>query len=361
MEEPGQGLSRCSRSWRWALLAALTVSLATLLVSLRFPAGVLMGAIGAAIAMALSGGKVEIPGTVFFLAQGLVGCLVAKSITPDTFSSLARNWVFFTAMVPSASVFGAILGWRLARKRVVPGVTALWGTSPGAALLMTVMSENFGADSRLVAFMQYLRLLTVTLFAASLPLVFGVGQALPLSSGDAEEFDIGSIALALGLSAAGMGIGKRFHFTSAPMLFPILVLPLLSAAGLPVLGLPWQLYAVSYCVVGWSIGMRFTRSIVVYALRSLPRVFAAIVAMIAACGLLAWLFVGADIDPLTAFLASCPGGMDSVAIISASMGGDVPLVMAVQTGRFIFVLLTGPALAAFLTRRMDGGNAEGLD
>ena len=82
--------------------------------------------------------------------------------------------------------------------------------------------------------------------------------------------------------------------------------------------------------------------------------------MIAACGLLAWLFVAAtDIDPLTAFLASCPGGMDSVAIISASMGGDVPLVMAVQTGRFIFVLLTGPALAAYLTRRMDSESAGG--
>jgi membrane AbrB-like protein len=313
---------------------------------------------GAAIAVALSGGKVEIPGTVFFLAQGLVGCLVARSITPDTFSSLARHWVFFAAMVPSASAFGLALGWHLARKRIVPGVTALWGTSPGAALLMTVMSENFGADSRLVAFMQYLRVLTVTLFAASLPLIWGVGQVLPLSSGDPEEFDAGSIVLALTLSAAGMVIGKRFNFTSGSMLFPILVLPILSFAGLPAIGLPWQLYAASYCVVGWSVGMRFTRSIVVYALRSLPRVFAAIVVMIAACGLLAWLFVAStDIDPLTAFLASCPGGMDSVAIISASMGGDVPLVMAVQTGRFIFVLLTGPALAAYLTRRMDNESA----
>ncbi|MDR1520100.1 MAG: AbrB family transcriptional regulator [Planctomycetota bacterium] len=347
--------SRLPARLRWALLAGLTLIFSFILVSLRLPAGILMGAMGAAIVMALAEGQIQTPGIAFSLAQGMVGCLVAGSISPATLDTIGRNWPFFISMVLSVSAISTFLGWLLARTRILPGSTAIWGTSPGAALLMTLMSENFGADSRLVAFMQYLRVLTVTLFATTLPLVWDIAIAASPPERAAEIFDPGSIFLALGLAVAGTFLRGLCHFPSGPMLLPILVLPFLAAAGLGPLRLPWQLYAASYCVVGWNVGMRFTRSIVSYALHAFSRILATILAMIAACGILAWIFVAAaGIDPLTALLASCPGGMDTVAIITASIGGDVPLVMAVQTGRFIFVLLTGPAVAAFISKRLEG-------
>ena len=64
------------------------------------------------------------------------------------------------------------------------------------------------------------------------------------------------------------------------------------------------------------------------------------------------LHVFAGIDPLTAYLATSPGGADSVAIIAASSHVDVPFVMALQTGRFLVVLLIGPRLARFVARRV---------
>jgi uncharacterized protein len=58
-----------------------------------------------------------------------------------------------------------------------------------------------------------------------------------------------------------------------------------------------------------------------------------------------------DADPLTAYLATSPGGADSVAIIAASSSHvDVPFVMAMQMARFILVLLVGPALARAVAR-----------
>ena len=71
----------------------------------------------------------------------------------------------------------------------------------------------------------------------------------------------------------------------------------------------------------------------------------------ALCGGLAvllHLIVGTD--PLTAYLATSPGGADSVAIIAASSNVDVPFVMAMQMARFILVLLVGPALARAVAR-----------
>lgn len=56
------------------------------------------------------------------------------------------------------------------------------------------------------------------------------------------------------------------------------------------------------------------------------------------------------IDPLTAFLATSPGGLDSVAIIALGSGVDVPLVLAIQTMRLLVVLVTGPLVAKLIAR-----------
>ena len=54
--------------------------------------------------------------------------------------------------------------------------------------------------------------------------------------------------------------------------------------------------------------------------------------MIVLCGGVAWLMVLAiGVDPLTAYLATSPGGSDSMAIIAASTNVDVSFVMAMQT------------------------------
>src|SRR5690606_6665337 len=47
-----------------------------------------------------------------------------------------------------------------------PGTTAVWGTSAGAASAMMLLAEAHGADARLVAFMQYLRVVCVATGAA---------------------------------------------------------------------------------------------------------------------------------------------------------------------------------------------------
>ncbi|CDX31650.1 hypothetical protein MPLSOD_140293 [Mesorhizobium sp. SOD10] len=60
----------------------------------------------------------------------------------------------------------SLLGWLISRWRILPGTTAVWGSSPGAATAMVLMAGAFGADQRLVAFMQYLRVIFVSMTAA---------------------------------------------------------------------------------------------------------------------------------------------------------------------------------------------------
>ena len=122
------------------------------------------------------------------------------------------------------------------------------------------------------------------------------------------------------------------------------------------------LLAVGYALIGWSIGLRFTRPILMHAARLLPRILGAIIVLIAVCGVLALaLSAIADVDLLTAYLATSPGGLDTVAIIAVSTNIDLPFVMAMQTSRFLCVLLLGPSLARLVATRFEPRPAPPTD
>jgi uncharacterized membrane protein AbrB (regulator of aidB expression) len=57
-------------------------------------------------------------------------------------------------------------------------------------------------------------------------------------------------------------------------------------------------------------------------------------------------------DPLTAYLATSPGGMDSIAIIASSTNVDTPFIMAMQTVRFLLVLFVGPPASKFVATKL---------
>jgi hypothetical protein len=135
------------------------------------------------------------------------------------------------------------------------------------------------------------------------------------------------------------------------LLLPMFCGVFLSAKGWIAIEMPPWLLAVAYAVVGWRVGLRFTRPLLVHAARVLPRMIACTFALIALCaGLAAILAAGTGVDPLTAYLATSPGGADSVAIIAAQSNVDAPFVMAMQTMRFIGVMLIGPSMAAWVAR-----------
>lgn len=56
------------------------------------------------------------------------------------------------------------------------------------------------------------------------------------------------------------------------------------------------------------------------------------------------------LDFMTAYTATSPGGLDTVAIIAAGTRADMSFIMAMQTLRLFTILLTGPAIARFISR-----------
>ena len=345
---------------QWTVLITLSLAFGAFFYWLGVSAALLIGPLLAGIVVSGNGARLQIPRRAFVPVQGLIGCMIARMlpVSASAAGGLAVHWPLLAAGVISVIAASIVVGWILVRLRVLPGTTALWGVSPGAATVMTLMAEAHGADAQLVAVMQYLRVLLVAAIASVIAKVFGVNSHHALTawfSAPAWLPLIATLVLALG----GALIGTRLRIPMGAMIVPLVAGVLLAHRGWLTIELPHWLLAITYAFVGWRIGLRFTRPLLAHALRALPRILMCTFALIVACAGIGAMFVAlAGVDPLTAYLATSPGGADSVAIIAASSNVDVRFVMSMQMVRFGVVLIVGPMASRFLARRIDTGHRD---
>jgi membrane AbrB-like protein len=291
-------------------------------------------------------------------AQGTLGCLVAHTLNPAAVHRVAFEWPLFLGVTLLVMAASAVVGVVLTRRQLLPGTTAIWGIAPGAASAMVLMADAYGADVRLVALMQYLRVVLVTLLAT---LVAGVWSHQAVAQGAPHAVpavdwlawnSTAHVATTLGVVLGGIWLSRRLRLAVGAMMLPLGIGLVLQGFAGATLELPPVMLAVAYALLGWSVGLRFNRGILLHAWRLMPYVLAAIFAMVAFGLVLAaglhWL---GGFDPLTAYLATSPGGADSVAVISASAAVDSGFVMAMQLARFAMVLLTGPAVFRWVARQ----------
>jgi uncharacterized protein len=337
----------------WIVLLALSVPLAWALNRAAVPAALLLGPMIAAIVLAICGVRLSVPRSGFMAAQAIVGCLIARALTTSIVVSIMRHWPTMIAVVLITIMAGGLVGWVLVRLRALPGTTAAWGSSTGAASAMIPMAEDFGADIRLVAFMQYLRVVVVVLSASMVSRLL----AGPVAAAQAPSLSMPflvpwhSLAQTVAIAAIGAVIGWRLRIPGGALLIPMLFGAVLETTKLVDIVLPSWLLEIAYATIGWYVGLAFNRDVIVYAFRAIPQLLLATLLLIALCGLSAvMLTLLLHTDPLSAYLATSPGGLDSVAIIAIGSHADLPFVLALQTLRMFLVIMTGPAIAKLISR-----------
>ena len=290
---------------------------------LQVPAALFLGPMLVAIAFGVGGATIRLPRRLFQTGQGVVGCLIAHAMTAAVLLTVAEHWPVMLLATALTVLLSLLTGALLVRFGGLPGSTAAWGTTPGAAAAMVAMAEEYGADPRIVATMQYVRVVCVVLISAL------VGRLL---------------------GAEGSWLGGRL-FPAGALLLPIALGTLLQLNGWLDITLPHLLLAAAYGAMGCYVGLRFDRVTVAYVWRALPKMIFASLLLIALCALSALLMARLmHVDFLTAYLATSPGGLDSMAIIAVDAHADVGLVLAMQALRLIGVVLTGPLLARQLVK-----------
>jgi uncharacterized protein len=338
---------------QWVALLALSAFMSLIWGAAGLPAGLLLGPMIGGIVFGVHGLRLEVPQWSYLGAQALIGAMVSASITPAIVVSFAHDYGLFCSVITATLLGAAALGWLISRSGLIPGATAVYGTSPGAASAMVLLGEAEGADARLVAFMQYSRVLLVALGAAIVAR-FWAGAAGAHAPGAPWLMPVhwGNLASVLLLAAVGQQVARLLRLQAWALLGPMLPLSALHAGGWLAIDLPRWLLAAAYALLGWHIGLGFRRDFLRHAGRALPVVAGAALCLMGLCGLLAWCLTQvAHIDALTAYLATSPGGLDSVAIIAASTPRvDLQFVLALQSVRLLFVIVLAPPLTRLVVR-----------
>lgn len=345
-------LARLGTRQLWALLLIFSIAATAVLRAIELPGALLLGPMATAIAFAVSGAKLAVPRRAYSVAQGIVGAMMAGAVTPEIVQTFLQNWALFFSVVFATLFASGVVGWAMSRWRVLPGTAAIWGSSPGAASAMVVMAEQFGADVRIVAFMQYLRVLCVALSAAMIAHFVGAHGSHAATQWFAAPDPL-RLAETVALIAGGMFLGKILRVPSGAMLMPLIIGAVLRGFGVIDLLLPPPLLLVAFAIIGWVVGLRFTGEILRIVAVKLPHMLASILLLMGLCALIAWSLTHIlGIDMLTAYLATSPGGADSIAIIAASTNVDLGFVLAFQTVRLIIVIVVGPIIARRVARAM---------
>lgn len=336
---------------QWGILLVVSGILAATLEWVHLPAALMLGPMAAAVLMETSGGKIRIPQPFYWLSQTVIGCMIARVITGPILKAMAAQWPLFLGIIFAIIAFSCILGWLLSLFRFLPDTTAIWGLLPGAAFVMMIMADAFGADGRLVAFMQYLRVVLVAIAAS---IVARFCTHIPSHAPSIIWFPLihwPAFLATLALISFCYVVAWKTKIPAGFILVPLVLGSILNVAGKMTIELPQWFLAGSYALLGWNTGLRFTRELLSHAFRVLPQIIVAVILLMAACAGLSFVLVRTvHVDPLTAYLATNPGGLDAAAIIAASTPVDMSFVMSMQTARFLIVLMVGPALSRWIAR-----------
>lgn len=339
-----------SHGMRWAGLTALSAIISGLFLLLHLTAGMMLGPMIAGIIMSIKGRGVTIRPTFFTLAQAILACVVVNSLTMSVLHHILSHWILVLFSVVSVILVSFGTGAALAWFGIMPGTTALWGTSPGAASTMVMLCGSFGADTRLTAFMLYFRVIMVAVATSLVSwIVIRTHHNVPMPPPVR-----GDLIPTLLLIATFTLIGVRLKMPAAALLLTILTGAAAQLSGILQISAPFWLRIPAYLIIGWSIGLRFTAPVLRYALRSIPAVMLSSLTLIAICALLALPVAHfAKIDLLSAYLATSPGGLDTIIVISANIPIALPFIIAMQTARMIAVITLGPAIARPLGRWLE--------
>jgi membrane AbrB-like protein len=338
----------------WAVAGAATVAGGWLAGRAGLPSAYLYVALLVGLVYALAApGRFVLPDAGFRAGQAITGVAIGTFLHSSTLTGLGARWIPVVFVSAATLALTIAVGLALGRARGLDRPTASLGMVAGGAAGIVAMTDDLGGDDRLVAFMQYLRVLVVSLLTPVLvPLVFPSAH----SAGGHGDGPLLGTAAGWGLTVGAALIGG-YAAAHVRLPAPMLLGPLLLTAALTLAGatdgvtVPPVARETGFALIGLYIGLSFDRDTLRRIRRLILPVAAAIAGLLLACFAFAWLLeLTAGVSLLDAYLATTPGGLYAVLPIAYGSGADTTFVLAVQGLRLFAMILAAPAVVRWLVR-----------
>ena len=338
-------------------LVAATVAATLLLARAGLPSPALFAGLAVGLLDALLLPRpFPLPARAGTAGQAVVGVTIGTLVQLSTLVALGEHWLPVLLVTLATLALSLGTGRLLGRHRDLDAVTGAFALVAGGASGLVAIARQLGADERVVAVVQYVRVLVVVL---SLPVVlhavFDVRPGAAAAGADAGD-PLAGVLLVVVCGLAGPWLGRRAHLPAHTLLGPLLLAGLASLTGLSGgAGVPDPLQQVAYALIGLQIGLRFTPASLAGVARVLPAATALIVVgVLGSAGLGVLLSRATGLPELDTYLATTPGGLYAVLAAAVGTGADATFVLSVQVLRLLVMLLAAPALARLLARPAAG-------
>jgi uncharacterized protein len=350
-------------SFRSALLLIAAIASAWTLQAAHLPGAWLFGPLLVSAIFAIRGWEaVSFPKPVYLAAQAVIGTALGAGFSPATLLILPRHFWIFAFAVVFILLTSLFNGWILARRTRLDVTTAFLGTMPGGAGEMAAMSDSLRADTRLVVVMQYTRLLLILASLAVMAPFLSHFPRSPHSLGlmaaasSPVVFSWWSMGLLILLAFIGWLVGMRTRIPAGTFLVPTVLYFLLASGGAHPGRWPGFIFEAAYLVMGLQIGGKFHSSTLALIKDILLPVCGTTLVLLSGSCALAWILARQlGLDPISAYLAATPGGLDSVAAIATELHGDTAIILAVHMVRLLCVLTLGPWLVRACSKWLGSG------
>lgn len=352
----------------WLALGGVAFALGEAASILDLPAPHLLVALVVGAAAALSGAvKRQLPKPAAVASQAGIGVLMGSYVTPAALQSAGATALPMTAVtiltIGLCLMAGALLA-RWGRTSLAEGALSL---VPGGSAAIVAAAEDLGADSRLVAFSQYLRVALVAFTAPVVATAIHPAADGNASSGGAPLWadpyrilhlsqgahQLPGLLMLAAVCILGVRAGKHFSIPAPALLGPMVITALFVFTGTAEGFAPdGVLRSLLFTLVGLEVGLKFTWASVRSIGRLFPHVLLWTVAVCLGCGGLAWAFsAGLGLPLVDAYLATTPGGINAVLATAASMDTNLPAISTVQSTRLLIVMLVTPPIISWLARK----------
>ena len=340
---------------RWAVLAGATAAAAWAIGRLGLPSASLFAALLVGIAAALlAPDRLAVPPAAFTASLAVAGVVLGTLLDSSSLAAIADGWLPLALVTAASLGISLAAGALLARVTPLDPPTAALGMVAGGASGIVGMSAELGADDRLVAFMQYLRVLLIVLLTPVLAALLFPGGGVTRGA-PAEPYlgDLRDWALTLGAASAGGLAASRLRFPAASLLLPMLVAAVI-ALGVPggEFAPPALLGDAAFAVIGLQVGLKFTIDTIRLLGRLLVPVLLAVTGVLVACGLLAVVLdVTTSVSLRDAYLATTPGGVYAVIAVALGTDANAAFILAAQGLRLTVMIALAPLAVRWLVAR----------
>jgi membrane AbrB-like protein len=347
---------------RWAGVGAACVAATVALSAAGLPSAALFAALLVGVSYALAWGRwpLRLPSGGIVVGQAVIGVALGLQIEASTLRVVGSSW-FGVLVVTAGTLFLSLgVGLLLAHRRGLAPATGALGMVAGGASGIVAMADELGADARLVAFMQYMRVIVVVVVG---PLtayaLLHHGSHTPTPTPQHDSRLAVDLAFTVGCAVLGAMLARAFRITAGSLLGPLLLASVLSISGLAEgIRVPDLVQNVGFALIGLQVGLRFTVATIHAAGRLLAPVLLSILVLIVGCAALAALLVPlAHVSYADAYLATTPGGLYAVLAASIGIGANTTFVVSVQVARLFVIILAAPTLVRLITRNTPRATA----